>query len=60
MFNDLLINFERASDHCSNIAVAMIELNVGSFDTHEYLVNEKRTPDFERFLRDYKSRYALA
>ena len=61
VFNDLITNFERVSDHCSNIAVAMIELEGGSFDTHEYLgkVKEKRSPDFERYFRDYKERYAL-
>ena len=61
VFNDLITNFERVSDHCSNIAVAMIELEGGSFDTHEYLgkVREKRSPDFERYFRDYKERYAL-
>ena len=59
VFNDLITNFERVSDHCSNIAVAMIELEGGSFDTHEYLVKEKRSPDFERYFREYKARYAL-
>ena len=37
LFNDLLTNYERVADHCSNIAVAMIELESDSFDTHEYL-----------------------
>ncbi|MBQ9308666.1 MAG: Na/Pi cotransporter family protein [Clostridia bacterium] len=60
VFNDLMTDFERVSDHCSNIAVAMIELSSGSFDTHEYLVKEKRTPDFERFFREFQARYALA
>ena len=61
VFNDLITNYERVSDHCSNIAVAMIELEGGSFDTHDYLgkVKEKRSPDFERYYRDYKARYAL-
>ena len=37
VFNDLLTNLERISDHCSNIAVALIELESDSFDTHEYI-----------------------
>jgi len=41
VFNDLLTNYERVSDHCSNIAVAMIELQSDSFDTHEYLSSVK-------------------
>ena len=35
-FNDLLTNLERIAAHCSNIAVAMIELEAADFDTHEY------------------------
>ena len=37
VFNDLPTNFERVGDHCSNVAVAMIELAHDVFDTHEYL-----------------------
>ena len=41
VFNDLLTNYERVADHCSNIAVAMIELEADSFATHEYLSSVK-------------------
>lgn len=61
VFNDLLTDFERISDHCSNIAVAMIELEEDVFDTHEYLnqVKEKRSADFERVFEDYQARFSL-
>ena len=61
VFNDLLTNYERVSDHCSNIAVAMIELDADVFDTHEYLsqVKEKRSADFERVYEDYRERFAI-
>ena len=61
VFNDLLTNYERISDHCSNIAVAMIELDADVFDTHEYLsqVKEKRSADFERVYQDYRERFAI-
>lgn len=61
VFNDLLINFERISDHCSNIAVAIIELRDGAFATHEYLghVKEKRTPDFEMNYDLYREKFSL-
>ena len=61
VFNDLLTDFERISDHCSNIAVAMIESEADVFDTHEYLsqVKEKRSADFERVFEDYRARFAL-
>ena len=38
IFNDLLTDFERIADHCSNVAVAIIELELNVFDTHEYLI----------------------
>ena len=61
VFNDLLTDFERISDHCSNIAVAMIELEADLFDTHEYLnqVKEKRSADFERVFEEYRKRFTL-
>ena len=61
VYNDLLTNFERVSDHCSNIAVAVIELDSGSFDTHQYLskVKEKRSDDFERHFEGFRLKYSL-
>ncbi len=37
VFSDLLSNYERVSDHCSNIAVYVIETKEDNFDTHQYL-----------------------
>ena len=61
VFNDLLTDYRRVSDHCSNIAVAMIELEADLFDTHEYLsqVKEKRSADFDRVYGEYSERFAL-
>ena len=61
VLNDLLICFERVGDHCSNVAVAMIELESDSFDTHEYLSNVKNTqsPAFVQAYEEYKAKYAL-
>ena len=55
VFNDLSTNFERVSDHCSNIAVAIIELEAEDFDTHEYLGNlkEKQTADYQKNYDEY-------
>ena len=61
VLNDLITNFERVSDHCSNIAVAMMELKGDSFDTHEYLeeIREKRSPAFEQYFQEYRSKYSF-
>lgn len=53
VLNDLLTNYERVSDHCSNIAVAVIETSHGSFDTHKYLQKVKTDTDGE-FYNSYK------
>lgn len=37
ILQDLLTNFERVSDHCSNIAVYLIQISDNSMDTHEYM-----------------------
>ena len=59
VLNDLLADFERVSDHCSNIAAAMIELEADEFDTHRYLgaVKQKRSDDFERAYVSYRDKY---
>ncbi len=58
ILSDILTNFERISDHCSNIAVAMIEVEHNSFDTHRYLHavkhgNENFVDAFESYARKY-------
>jgi len=53
VFNDIVTNCERVSDHCSNIAVAMIELSGDEFQTHEYL-NTLRETESERFRMAYE------
>ena len=61
VFNDLLTNYERIADHCSNIAVAMIELESDSFDTHEYLksLREMKTQKYMQYAEEYGKKFAL-
>ena len=61
VFNDILTNYERIADHCSNIAVALIELQSTSFDTHEYLNSLKKAKDhsFAIYFDEYKEKYSL-
>ena len=61
ILQDLLTNFERVSDHCSNIAVYLIQISDNSMDTHEYM-NELKKLDRSEFMdefNDYKSKYIL-
>ena len=61
VFNDLLTNFERVADHCSNIAVAMIELNKDEFKTHDYINNlkELRAHNFDKLYAQYAEKYKV-
>ena len=60
ILSDLLTNYERISDHCSNIAVCFIELENDSFETHEYLNQVKNgEKEFERMYESYKEKYYI-
>jgi len=59
ILSDLLTDFERISDHCSNLAVAVIELIHGRYDPHEYLNKVKKGSEeffeeYEEFAEKYK------
>ncbi len=61
VLQDLLTNFERVADHCSNIAVCIIQIQEGSFEAHEY-INELRKAEDTFFLEKFTSfsqKYAL-
>lgn len=58
--SDVLNNFKRISDHCSNIAVAIIETKEGNFETHKYLTEYKESAGlFDEFYQECKEKYAL-
>ena len=60
LFVDLITNFERISDHCSNIAVTLIEIDRDSFGAHEYMTSIKSQEDkefvklYEKYSKQYK------
>ncbi len=61
VFSDLITNIERISDHCSNIAIGIIETNNNGYDVHEYLHELKNSDDvqFNEDYQKYKKKYAL-
>ena len=61
VLSDLLANFKRISDHCSNIAVAVIETEQGSFDAHQYLndVKESGSHNFRQYHEEYCKKYGI-
>ena len=60
IFSDILNNCERISDHCSNIAVAVIEVEHDSFDAHRYLQGVKYgNHEFNLIVQEYAAKYAM-
>ena len=61
VLTDISTNFERVSDHCSNIAIYQIQVPKDEYDAHEYLLNIQRQ-DHEEFDREelrYEQFYRL-
>ena len=59
ILNDLLTNFERVSDHCSNIALSVIEEKDSSVDRHAYLNDLKDEGSFTSSLNQAIQTYQL-
>ncbi len=61
VLNDILTNLERVADHCSNIAVCIIESKNNKLDMHEAL-REMRTDDenYREKFREYGRKYRLS
>ncbi len=57
---DLLTNLERTADHCSNVAVCVIDAKKNNMNLHESLRNIKNdAPYFDKKYNEYKSKYAI-
>ncbi len=61
VFSDLINNFERIADHCSNIAVSLLTIVNDGYETHEYL-NHVKTYGENEFLEryaEYQKKYSV-
>ena len=61
VFNDLIGNYERISDHCSNTAATLIEMEEGVFGLHTYTneVKDRHTHNFEENYKFFSDAFAL-
>ncbi len=61
VLSDLTTNYERVSDHCSNIALCLLQLNEENFGTHEYQDNlaSKDNVEFMAEVKRLKEHYQL-
>ena len=59
VFNDLISDFERVSDHCSNIAIVQVELEDNALDVHEMSeeMKQENMHQFDMYYEEYASRY---
>lgn len=61
ILSDVTTSYERVADHCSNIAVSLLEISEDGFETHEYLDMLKQTdnPEFRENVKRFRKRYVL-
>ena len=59
--NDIGANYERIADHCSNIAICMLEAAKSNYDPHAALKQLDKTEEsaFDHAVRYYKEKYAF-
>ena len=60
VWSDLLTNLERASDHCSNIAVGIIDASAHNMNAHQSLRSIRDSnPNFAEMLDTYSRKYRI-
>lgn len=59
ILNDCINNFERVAAHCSNVALAVLELRYADLQFHDYArdVRQGDQPEFRRWLAFYQEKY---
>lgn len=61
VFSDIINNFERIGDHCSNIAVSILQLKNDSYSGHEFMNSMKsNNTSFTEKYEAYKKKYNVA
>ncbi|MDR1822182.1 MAG: Na/Pi symporter, partial [Oscillospiraceae bacterium] len=61
VWNDILVNIERISDHCSNLALTVITLPDGAFSSHDYMreTRVESNTEFYYAFEHYRQKYGL-
>lgn len=60
-FNNILTDFERIGAHCSNVAVALLEIDAEDFDTHEHQksIREMNNELYTSLYENYENKYNI-
>lgn len=60
VLSDILTNFERVSDHCSNVGGCVVEIaTYDSLEMHKYNRRKHKSEDFEQKYKEYSSQYTI-
>ncbi len=61
ILSDITTSYERVSDHCSNIAVCLTQVQEDNYETHEFLddMKHKNNEEFKARYKDFKKKYTL-
>ena len=60
VLSDILTNFERVSDHCSNVGGCVVEIaTYDALDMHKYNRKKHKSEDFEQKYKEYTSKYSI-
>ncbi|MDD3173611.1 MAG: Na/Pi cotransporter family protein [Herbinix sp.] len=61
VLTDLINNYERIADHCSNIAIWLIQLKEDGIESHEYIsrIKQADNEEFQRLYQQFKDKYQL-
>lgn len=62
VFSDIITNYERIADHCSNIAICIIQINEHNYDTHGYILKLKDSDDeyYNSLVDEYSNKFVLS
>ena len=60
VWSDLITNFERVSDHCSNVAVGIIDVSEHTMNAHEVIKHLKAgNAHYNEKFEEYSSKYSV-
>ena len=59
VWSDLLTNLERVSDHCSNVALCVLDMKKHNLNVHETQHERETEPEFIESYRSFAQKYAL-
>lgn len=59
VFTDYITALEKISDHCANVAAAIIELNDENYDVHNVMSNRRNNPEYKELCVEFGKKYIL-